>query len=140
MKKYLLFVLCFHFFISKSFAQTTWNPIGLSVSGNNTMNGVDALFQLNTCNGEDVVFMKLVNHNSYAVTVEWYPAVFTNDLKWIKKENLSDKKSIALDPNSEVASDCSGANPMMMNLLKDFSVVASNFMRFGTTNFVIIKK
>ena len=139
MKKYLLFAFCFLFLHSKIFAQNTWNPIGLSVSGDNTMNGVDALFQLNTCNGEDVVFMKLVNHNSYAVIVEWYPAVFTNDLKWIKKENISDKKSITLSPNSDVASDCSGSYRIMMNLLKDFSIGAADFMRFGTTNFAVIK-
>ena len=144
-KKVLLLVFSLLSFHLKSFSQTNpasggagWNPIGLTVSGHNTINGVDASYQLNTCNGEDVVFVKLVNHNTYAVTVEWYPAVFTQDQQWIKKENLTDKISVALAPNIELAGDCSGTKSGMLIRLSDFSVQPLNFFRYGATNFSVI--
>ena len=143
MKKIILssfFLLWAGFGTSLLFAQSNWSPIGLDVAGHNKVNGIEASYQLNNCNGEDVVFVQLINHNKYAVTVEWYPAVFTKESKWIRKENLSDKKSIALNPNAELAGDCSGTNQMMMIHLKDFSITADNFFRYGTSNFSVLTK
>ncbi|MBI4931626.1 MAG: hypothetical protein HY841_12725 [Bacteroidetes bacterium] len=145
MKKIILFSL-FLFIASCIFAQTnsagvaSWNPIGLDVAGHNTIKGIEAFYQLNNCKGENVVFVQLINHNNYAVTVEWYPAVFTKELKWIKKENPSDKISVTLNANAELAGDCSGAYQATALHLKDFSVNAADFNRYGVSNFVIYPK
>lgn len=140
----IFFVFCSFFILSRTDAQTNsaiggtgWDPIGFSVIGHNTMNGVEAYYQLNKCTEEDVVFVKLINHNKYAVTVEWYPAVFTKELKWIRKENLSDKISVVVNPDVELRGDCTDTNKMMMIHLKDFSVDAINFNRYGTSNFAV---
>lgn len=134
----ILFFLLFFFF--KNFSQTNWNPIKLNVAGHNTLSGVEASYQVNTCNGDDVVFVKLVNHNAYSVTVEWYPGVFTKELNWIRKENPSDKISVTVNPNAELAGDCSGANQTMMIRLKDFSVDVTNFNMYGTSDFTVSSK
>jgi hypothetical protein len=131
------FALLFSFFESFSQTNSNWNPIGLNVAGYNMMNGVEASYQLNTCSGEDVVFVKLVNHNAFTVTVEWYPAVFTQDHQWIKKETLADKKSVTLNPNDQLEGDCSGTKPEMIILLADFSTPAINFFRYGAMNFSV---
>ena len=139
-KNSLLFFISFLVFSFNGFSQQSWSPIGLTVSGANSYNGVDAFYQLSNCNGEDAVLVKFVNHNAYAVTIEWYPGVFSTEQKWIRKENLADKKSIVLNPNAELAGDCTAANPCMIILLKDFSLAATNFARYGTSNFSITKK
>jgi len=144
MKKNLYFAFCFllsFLFVTfnslEGFSQSNWNPIGLDVAGHNTMSGVEASYQLSTCNGADVVFVQLINHNAYAVTVEWYPAVFTQDHQWFKKETPADKKSVTLNANSQLDGDCSGTKPEMIILLSDFSVQAINFFRYGALNFSV---
>lgn len=141
MKKIIFLSFCLLLFLQQQLnAQAIWSPIGLDVVGRNMISGVEASYQLNNCNGEDVVFVKLINHNNYTVTVEWYPAVFTKELKWIRKENPTDKKSVDINPNAALTGDCSVSNPSMMILLKDFSVDAANFKRYGTTNFAVYTK
>src|ERR1035437_4724363 len=81
-----------------SYAQTTlsdgrhvqgWVPISLTFAGQNLQDGVEAFCQLSKCNGEDVVLIKLSNHNTDAITVEWADAVFTKELKWVSKKNIT---------------------------------------------------
>lgn len=138
MKKFLvLSFFSFIFIIPKADAQA-WNPIGLDVVGHNTKNGVEAWWQLGTCSGDDAVFVKLINNNNYTVNIEWFPAVFTNNLQWIKKETPADKKSIDVNPNSTAAGDCTSQT--MMVLLKDFPVVLNDFIKFGAVNFSVNPK
>src|ERR1017187_6748096 len=147
-KKITLTIFVLLFFLFKNFAQTNapsgqagWNPIGFNVSGtNNTVNGVAVYYQLSTCNGEDVVFVKFVNNNNYSVNVEWYPAVFTQEHKWIKKETLADKKSVTLNPNSELEGNCSGTKPETVIRLSDFSIKKSDFFRYSTSNIAVSKQ
>src|ERR1017187_5825495 len=47
-----------------------WLPIYLNIVGDNKMNGVEASFQVNTCNGEDMIYIKFVNQNNYPVKIE----------------------------------------------------------------------
>src|SRR3989304_9864259 len=107
-KTILLAAFLFSFHL-KSFAQTTWDPIGLDVVGHNTMNGVNASYQQNTCNGQDVVYIKFTNNNNYSVELNWDNAVFTQDLQWISKEDAADKKTIILAANQNLQGDCPDA-------------------------------
>ena len=146
-KKITLTVFVLLFFFFQNFAQTNapsgkaeWVPIHLIASCGNTINGVEASYQLSTCNGVDIVFVKLVNHNAYPVKVEWYPAVFTQEHQWIKKETLADKKSITLNPNGQLEGDCSGTKPEMIIRLADFSIKKNNFFRYGALSFMVSKQ
>ncbi len=137
----VLFVLLLFFF--KNFAQTNsvWEKIHLNSAGYNIVAGVEALYSLTKCNNDDVVFIKFINHNDYAVQVEWYNAVFTQDLKWIKKENLTDKKTLTLNANTEMQGDCSDTNTISLKIpLKDFVNDKTAFKRFSTSNLEISKK
>ena len=148
LSKILLAAVFLFSFEFRSVAQTTppsgqagWNPIGFNVSGtNNTVNGVTVYYQLSTCNGEDVVFVKFVNNNNYSVNVEWYPAVFTQEHKWIKKETLQDKKSVTLNQTSALEGDCSGTKPETVIRLSDFSIKKSDFFRYSTSNIAVSKQ
>lgn len=84
-----------------------WQPIYLNIVGDNKMNGVEASFQVNTCNGEDMIYIKFVNQNGYPVKVEWFDAVFTQASTWINKEKDSDKKSLILAAKAEAKGECS---------------------------------
>lgn len=93
---------------SESQAQTDsgWQLIGLTLGGNNIKDGVEAFFQSNTCNGNDVIYVKFINRNDYPVKVAWVDAVFTEEQKWIYKDAAVDKKSVFIPANSEVKGEC----------------------------------
>ena len=94
----LLLVVLFFAPQNKLAAQntSTWQPIFLQVTGGNTMDGIEASFQLNKCNGLDVVYIKFFNHNDYPVKIEWTDAVFTKELKWVNNSKGVDRKSLTL--------------------------------------------
>lgn len=121
-------------------AQTNdWQPIYLLVTGANTMDGVEASFQLNTCNGEDVVFVKFINHNEYAVKVEWFDGVFTQELKWVNKEQAGDKKSITLAAKAESKGTClNNSYPELIIKVKDFVAGKKDFKRYSSSQLMIV--
>ena len=86
---------------------SNWQLIGLTPGGYNVLEGVEALFQTNVCDGKDVIYIKFINRNTYSVKVEWVYAVFTEELKWINKDNLADKKTLTIPANGEVKGECS---------------------------------
>lgn len=132
------------FLFGEANAQTdtssAWQPMHLNVSGSNIVNGVEASFQLNKCNGEDVVFVKFINRNTHAVEIEWYDAVFTQEKKWIKKENAADKKSLSIPANSEVVGDCAGKNELMVVKMKSFDISPTMLQFYSASQFSISSK
>ena len=137
-----LFAFVFVLFVYRiSFAQMTsdWQPIYLTVGGSNTVNGVSAFFQINICNGADVVYIKFINQNNYPVKLQWYDAVFTQEKKWVNKENPSEKKSLTLNAGSEVKGECSANNSAEVVVpLKDFIDKAENFKRYTASHFEVL--
>ena len=129
-------ILCFSAFTNSS---AEWKPVGLTMSGGNSAFGVSVYYQISDYDGQDVVLMRLVNHNLYSVKVEWNPAVFTNDHVWIKREEAVNRRSISMEANSEIAADCSGKAPELVFRLKEFPVEAINIVRYGITGFSVTK-
>ncbi|MCE9540037.1 MAG: hypothetical protein K8R85_12590 [Bacteroidetes bacterium] len=121
-------------------AQTNdWQPIYLLVTGANTMEGVEAFFQLNTCNAEDIIYVKFINHNEYLVQLEWFDAVFTQELKWINKEEAGDKKSITLAANAEAKGTClNNAYPELIIKVKDFVDGKKDVKRYSSSQLMIM--
>jgi len=132
-KLFSLTLITLSFIVSSVSAQNAWVPIHLTVSGYNTLNGVNASFQQNTCNGQDVVYIKFTNNNNYSVQLSWYNAIFTQDLKWISKEDPADKKTITLAANQSIQGDCADASTavLIVNTI-DFIPLVSQFKRYGT--------
>lgn len=132
-KFFLLIASVFALNYFQASAQNTWVPVHLTVAGYNTLAGVEASFQQNTCNGQDVVYIKFTNTNNYPVELTWFNAIFTNDLQWISKENPADKKTIALSANQNLQGDCADASTAVLIVnISDFIPSVSQFKRYGT--------
>jgi len=141
--KQLIAVMIGLWITSSVFAQTNsgWVPIHLTVSGYNMQDGVEAFFQLNKCNEEDVVFLKLINHNADAVTVEWTDAIFTKELKWVSKENATERKSLTINANETVQGDCLRIDQSKLVVkINDFIKKTDDFKLYGTTFFQVTFK
>lgn len=135
-----LLLILFFFSNLRLDAQTNdWQPIYLLATGANTMDGVEASFQLNTCNGEDVVHVKFINHNEYAVKLEWFDDVFTQELKWINKEQAGNKKSITLAAKAEAKGAClNNSHPELIIKVKDFVATKKDFKRYSSSQLMIV--
>lgn len=143
MKYLFIYIFIFAFFIlqkANSQNNTSWQPIYLLVTGGNVMDGVEASFQVNKCNGKDIVNIKFINHTSSQLSLEWFDAVFTKELKWINKDKKEDKKYISLSPNAEIVGNClNGKYPELTINMKDFMEDKNNFNRYSSSQLKIIK-
>lgn len=120
---YFLLLAFISYYSHKVHAQSNldWQPIYLTPGGGNTVDGVEASFQINTCNSEDKIYLRFVNHNKYNVKLEWFDAVFTQELKWINKDQVEDKKSLILPANVEATGKCSNIlYPELVIKVKNF--------------------
>ena len=116
-----------------------WQPIYLLVTGGNTMDGVEASFQINTCDGIDIVCIKFINHNANSVKIEWFDAVFSQELKWYNKDLASDKKSLVLPANAEVKGECSNnLYPALFVKVKDFVTDKKDFKRYSASQLKVV--
>jgi len=137
----LLLVAIFYAPHNKLVAQNTsaWQPIFLQVTGGNTMDGVEASFQLNKCNGLDVVYIKFFNHNSYPVKIEWIDAVFTKELKWVNDSKGVDRKSLTLLANTEAKGECANKlYPALLIKMKDFIISKKDFKRYSASQLTVV--
>ncbi len=98
---YLLFAALFGLFSSQDiFAQSErskWTPV-------KTASNVDVLYQLSTCDGTDVIFVRFVNRNNYPVRIVWKEAFDTQ----VEKNTLGKgvEKSMLLPVGETVNTDC----------------------------------
>lgn len=135
----LLLVLIISSNVRVSAQTNDWQPIYLLVSGANTMEGVEASFQLNTCNGEDVIYVKFINHNEYAVKLEWFDGVFSQELKWVNKEQAGDKKTITVPAKAEAKGTClNNSNLELVIKVKDFVANKKDVKRYSTSQLMIV--
>lgn len=141
-KYFLIFLLTIFLTVPhKTTAQNNsdWQPIYLQVTGVNTMDGVEASFQINTCNGADVIYIKFINHNAKPVKIEWFDAVFSQELKWHNKDQAADKKSLILSANAEVKGACSSnLYPALFVKVKDFVADKKDFKRYSASQFKVV--
>lgn len=117
-------------------AQTTdWQPIYLTAGGGNLMYGLEASFKSAPCNESDVIYVQFINHNAYPVKLEWFDAVFTQELIWIKKDQVNDKRSLTVAGNSKLEGTCSNnIHPELSIKVKNFVSDLKAFKRYSTYN------
>lgn len=106
-----------------------WQPIFLTPGGGNTVEGVEANFKLATCNGEEVVFIRFINHNEYSVTLEWYDAVYDKEMKFIGRTDENIKKSLKVLAKTELKGEC-GAYSELVIKVKDFVQGKDDIQRY----------
>lgn len=115
-----------------------WEPMYLQVSGSNNMDGVEASFQASSCNNENVVYLKFVNKNDYAVKLEWFDAVFTQELKWVNKEGEANKRTLVLPAKGQMTGSCvKTPAPELIVKLNDFVSDRKNFKRYVSSQLTI---
>jgi len=116
-----------------------WKVLKLDVAGRTNVGGVEVFAQVKKCKEDDVVYLKIINHNEHTVTVKWYDAVLTPQQIWIKKDNASQQKSVTVEPNKEVKGDCVSANYTECVIkLKDFIDKPEYFKEFAVYHFEVI--
>jgi hypothetical protein len=137
MKKtaYLFLALSVLFFSFTS-AQTSgnWKPLWLSTT--NVFKGVEGFYQSTTCNGSEVVLIKLVNHNNYSVKTGWKNLLITNDDQ--KLYGIASQDSVVVAPNAEVAGECLANNTPLVIKLSDLGAHANNFKAFFASDFNLV--
>ena len=135
MKKYLLLIfLAVLTHCQLSLAQSTynWEPIGLTVSGNNIQQGVEAFYSISECNEEYVVIIKFINHNDYDVVLKWEDEIFSQDREWVHNSHENTLRSITLQSKSTIFGDCINPNDVLMLRIKDFVAEFNDFYKYRT--------
>lgn len=84
--------------------KNNWVPLKINESGNSKINGVSFLKEEVICNEQQVVIVKLLNTNQYAVSVNY-------------TESNGEKKSISIPGLSEVIGNCDDINKVNANKL-----------------------
>ncbi|MEW6469235.1 MAG: hypothetical protein AB1458_09935 [Bacteroidota bacterium] len=136
MKKSTLFVLVLLLasFISAQSQTLQWTPIFLNPKGDNLVDGVEAYFARGTCDGKEVVFIKFINHNSYNVKISFYDAVFTQDIKWVNKQET--QRTIEIASKSEAIGQC-GQEAHLVVDLATFISSAEEFKKYCSAGFTV---
>jgi hypothetical protein len=140
MKKYLLlFFLILLIQYQTSLAQSTdnWEPIGLTLTGNNIQQGVEAFYNIAECNGEYFVVIKFINHNDENVLLKWEDEVFTKNREWVQNIHENTQKSITLQSGSTILGDCTNQNDVLVIKIKDFVAEFSDFYKYRTNSLQI---
>jgi hypothetical protein len=134
-KNLVLIAACiFSFGASKGQTNANWKPLWLSTT--NMFKGIEGFYQSATCNGSEVVLIKLVNHNSYSVKTGWKSMIITNDEQKLYGKTAQD--SIIVGSNAEVAGDCSVGNSSLVIKLSDLGAHANNFKAFFASDFDLV--
>jgi hypothetical protein len=142
-KKY--FFICFISFALlankeiKAQVNSGWQPIYLLVTGENKKDGIEAFFKLDVCNEEDVIYVKFINHTAKPLKLEWYDAMFTQELKWINEEKIANKKTIQIPANTELMGECSNnLYPQLSVSVKKYISDKKNFKRYSASQLKVI--
>src|ERR1017187_9742416 len=127
---YPLFLVSFILLFSCAKAQTeNWQGLYLgSPDGTNSFNGVEAYYTISTCNNNDVILIRLTNHNAYAVKAGWQDFVMSKDNKKLDRATVQD--SVTIQPQSVVAGECAGNSVQLVIKLTDFGILKEDFKEF----------
>jgi hypothetical protein len=124
-------------FSAKAQNNSGWDQVFLTVSGGNILDGVEAWYQQDTCNGANVVYVRFVNTNPYSAQVSWNDGIFTQDEKWDWKLGTSDRKSVVIPAQVGIKGECTPENALTIKL-SDFGIALSEFKRYGVQNFTVL--
>lgn len=138
--KNLLIVAAFFLIAGFLKSQTTanWQFAAIGMDGTNGYNNVEVYYSVSTCNKNEVISLKLINHNNYDVKAQWINVVVGND----DKEHYGKSKLVSykLAANETVIGDCKDKTSTLTFKLSDYGLKASDVRIFVGSNFDVIKK
>jgi hypothetical protein len=136
---FLIFLCCFSFQLSAQ-SDSDWQPVKLDVAGHSIVKDVEAVFQKKICNNEEMICVKFINHNKYAVTIKWYDAILTKGNSWVKKENSTAKKTLDIEAQKEISGDCSPDGSLECIIkLKDFIDNTVDYQLYAIYRFEVLE-
>jgi hypothetical protein len=139
--KKISFFLSLAFFIVNQSAiaqtKTEWLPVLISSDGTNGYEGVVATYTLTNCNARQILLLKLVNTNNYAIKAKWRNLIQTSDGRDLF--GTGDPLLMTLTPNSETKGACENNFQLTINL-NDFGIKEIDFKTFIASDFEVIKK
>ena len=121
---------------SKAQSNGNWQPLSF-ISGTNSINGVEAYSQATTCNGTEMVLLKFINHNYFAVRAGWKDMAVTKDNQHLSANTAQD--SVSIGANSEVAGTCAGNMTQLALKLSDFGIDMNKFNYLIAIDFSFVK-
>lgn len=114
--------------------KTNWQPVLISMDGTNGYKGVELYYSVETCNATDVIKLKLVNTNSFALKAHWITVLVTNgDKELYGKTELV---TVQLDANKEYIGTCKKTDKLTIKLA-DYGIKATDLKTMVGSNFDI---
>lgn len=123
-------------FFSLSKAQTAinWQPVLISMDGTNGYKGVEMYYSVEKCNSNDVILLKLVNTNTFALKAHWISVLVTNSDKELYGK--TELVTIQLEANKEYIGSCKKTDKLMIKL-NDYGIKGSDLKTMVGSNFDI---
>lgn len=115
MKK-TLFSIAFSFSTLLLTAQN-WQEATIRADGQTVINGLEAQYQIVSCQLEDYVLIRFVNHNNFPVTASWTNAVYIKG-SWNYASNSS---SLTIQASQNTEGICQTENALLVPL-KQFNL------------------
>lgn len=113
---------------------TNWQPVLISMDGTNGYKGVELYYSLETCNSTDVVKLKLVNTNTFALKAHWITVLVTNSDKELYGK--TELVTVQLDANKEYIGTCKKTDKLTIKL-SDYGIKATDLKTMVGSNFDI---
>jgi hypothetical protein len=135
-KHIYIFITLFLFACGTTNAQVTgeWQFAQLNnIDGTNAFNGVEGYFNLVTCNNNEYILLKLINHNTFTVKAAWSNFLISTDNEKLTSPVVQD--SVTILPNQEIEGDCAVNDGKLVLKLTDFGTDKYNFQAYEPMNF-----
>lgn len=133
MKRISLLVLAALLYCGAAISQNQqWTEAFARADGATMVKGVEVLSLQGECNGNDVIFIKMINHNDYEVKFDWNNAMLVNE-SWMDNPNQNVKSSIVIEPKGEVAGSCAGTFTQLVVKVSDFGITLNEMKYFQVT-------
>jgi hypothetical protein len=124
-----IMVLC-----SLSGYSQSWSDALIRADGKKNLDGVEALYSKTTCNGEDVLLIKFINHNNYDVKLMWINAAYSKG-EWIY---AIEQSKFEITSDTEISGSCD-SNNMLFVKIKSILSNPQDFEHFSVSGLSVTK-
>jgi len=133
MKRITLLVLAAVLYSGAAISQNEqWIEAYARADGAKIVKGVEVQSVQSQCDGNDVVFIKMINHNDYEVKFDWKNAMLVNE-SWMDNPNQTVKSSIVIEAKGEVVGSCAGTFTQLVVKVSDFGITLNEMKYFQVT-------
>lgn len=129
----LVFLLFYVFNVN---SQEVWQPMYLTTTGHNVIDGVEGWFMQGTCNDEVVVYIRFVNTTNYQAEISWYDGIFTTSKEWVFDRNT---KTFLLPAGLDKKGTCGAEEKFVINL-GNLNLTQADFMRYTAMELIVVLK